>query len=420
MIKNNARTSAKIAVELAKLKIENSTVSSNKQINSVDKKQVTVIGGTNLDLSYKLEDEITLSMTGVTQPGEFSQVLGGVGRNMAEALMRLGISNSILISAVGNDVAGRFISEELIKIGMDTSRLYKIDENVSTGSYCALFGTSGDLKTAIGDMKAHDFIKPDFVSKHLEALKSSELCVIDADIPVETIKLVCDFCDKENIPVWFNPTDLRKCTKILSSNCYSKLTFMSPNYKELLTIFNEVLRNEDGHSEAFLSDLSSKYTDKLNKNDEKIEMNDLKLILKYLLKFIPFIVLTRGKEDLVLASSIQLSVDEKGQLPLKNNLAQFKAKPWNPHLYFFPVVDLEKSEKFINVSGAGDSNTSGIIAGMVRGYSLNCSIYNGLLSAKFALQTNGNVSKQLSNIDKAALDKLVEENRSNIKCAPLC
>lgn len=88
LIKNNARTSAKIALELKKLE-QNTKSSVNKNKNKVNapyKKQIAVIGGLNLDTYNKLKDEKTLGIKGVTQPSEFYQVLGGVGFNMANAL----------------------------------------------------------------------------------------------------------------------------------------------------------------------------------------------------------------------------------------------------------------------------------------------------------------------------------------------
>ena len=86
LIKNNAKISAKIALELKKFQTK--TPSSNSSTININKseKQITVIGGLNLDTYNKLIDEKTLNIKGVTQPAEFYQVLGGVGFNMANAL----------------------------------------------------------------------------------------------------------------------------------------------------------------------------------------------------------------------------------------------------------------------------------------------------------------------------------------------
>ena len=86
LIKNNARIGAKIAVALSKCQ--------KTPVNSRSTENVTVIGGVNLDNTYKLVDEKTVGLKGVTQPALFNQSLGGVGRNMAEALLRFNIKDS--------------------------------------------------------------------------------------------------------------------------------------------------------------------------------------------------------------------------------------------------------------------------------------------------------------------------------------
>jgi uncharacterized protein YunC (DUF1805 family) len=86
LIKNNAKISARIAIELKKIQASPITSNKSSSINLSNKKQITVIGGLNLDTYNKLKDETTLKIKGVTQPSEFYQVLGGVGFNMANAL----------------------------------------------------------------------------------------------------------------------------------------------------------------------------------------------------------------------------------------------------------------------------------------------------------------------------------------------
>ncbi len=68
LIKNNAKTSAKIALELKKLEIKNDSASSdfrvvlNRETNH--DKQITVIGGLNLDTYNRLIDEKTIKIKG--------------------------------------------------------------------------------------------------------------------------------------------------------------------------------------------------------------------------------------------------------------------------------------------------------------------------------------------------------------------
>lgn len=172
LIKNNARVSGKIAVALKNLKEKNSGQSNTKEKSSVlTDVQVTVVGGINLDMSYRLTDEKTLNVVGVTQPAVYSQTPGGVGRNMTEALVKLGIEKTSFITVIANDSAGKYLIEKSNEMRIDTSRFHCINEGkFSTGMYCAVFGCRGDLKIAYGDMKVHNFISPKLVEKNLESL----------------------------------------------------------------------------------------------------------------------------------------------------------------------------------------------------------------------------------------------------------
>lgn len=261
-------------------------------------------------------------------------------------------------------------------------------------------------------MRAHNYITPEFIQKNLDTLEQSELVVIDADIPKETIEYICNYCELNKIPIWFNPTDLRKCTKVIDTNCLSKLTYMSPNLKELLIIFDACLTREK-NSNTRLDQIRSKYMNNLSL--ESVEFDDLKEILKYLLSYVKFIVLSRGSKDLLFASRYDLDLNGLNQFSLKENYDKVNNKNPTPVLFKFPVVSLDSNETFVNVSGAGDSCTSGIITGIVNNYTFCTSIYNGLLAAKYALTTKNNVSEQLSVISSDDLHRLVDSKINKVK-----
>ncbi len=374
------------------------------------------MGGSNLDLTFKLSDTRTLSMPGVTQPGRFEYTLGGVGRNMSEALHRLGLAHTKLISVVANDVNGQYILNETRRLSMDTSNIVLLDrsEDVSSGSYCGVFSPEGELLLALGDMKAHDYITPRLIEQHAETIEKSEMCVLDANVSVETMEALCKFCAEKSIPIWYNPTDIRKCNRIVSS--LSKVTYISPNSKELLAIFKEMISRDDtAHFD--LIHLVGKYS--ALDSDHEIEFEDLKHMLNYLLKFVPFIFFSRGERDLVLASSFKLDLNRRGQFPLKNDLDRVRDAKWQPHLYLFPVLKLENGSEIVNVSGAGDSASSGYIAGIMKGYTVNCVVYNGLRAAMLTIMSNRTISPSLANISLSEIESLVERNEKNIETISL-
>lgn len=80
----------------------------------------------------------------------------GVGRNIAECLLRLG-TDPLLVSAVGNDASGSILLESLKKLGLNDSGVHVSDE-LATAVYSAVLDSSGDLDSAIADMRAFEAI----------------------------------------------------------------------------------------------------------------------------------------------------------------------------------------------------------------------------------------------------------------------
>jgi hypothetical protein len=113
-------------------------------------------------------------------------------------------------------------------------------------------------------MRSHATILPAYIQRHLPTLATSALCVLDADLPLESLHFAATFCQQRHIPLWYNPTDLRKSTKVVDARVLSNLTFMSPNTKELVAIFSAAVRADPSLDQAQrqqLTILGSKYSD---------------------------------------------------------------------------------------------------------------------------------------------------------------
>lgn len=86
----------------------------SEKISSIDNKTyVTVIGGSNIDIQGFPKNKLLMNNS---NPGEINISLGGVGRNIAENICRLGISTK-LISALGNDTYGNLILSKCKEYG---------------------------------------------------------------------------------------------------------------------------------------------------------------------------------------------------------------------------------------------------------------------------------------------------------------
>ena len=81
---------------------------------------VVVIGGANVDISVSSKTPL---VPHDSTPGEIHCSPGGVARNVAENLSRLGVNVS-LISVVGNDLFGQRLQEATAQAGVNVDALH--------------------------------------------------------------------------------------------------------------------------------------------------------------------------------------------------------------------------------------------------------------------------------------------------------
>ena len=118
--------------------------------------------------------------------GTVKMSLGGVGRNIAENLVRLDIETK-LISVLGDDIYGSKILEESALIGLDTKDcLILKGENTST--YLAIIDETHDMSVAISSMDIYERMTVDFIKDKKHVIDNSELVVLDTNIPVEVME----------------------------------------------------------------------------------------------------------------------------------------------------------------------------------------------------------------------------------------
>lgn len=146
---------------------------------------VVIIGGTNVDIQGFPKKELVFKDSNI---GNISISLGGVGRNIGENLVRLGV-NTNLISIIGDDVYGNMILEESKKIGLNLENTL-ILEGESTSVYLSVLNEIGDMEVAISSMDIYDKMDIDFVKKHKEIIENAKLCIMDTNIPKEIIEYI--------------------------------------------------------------------------------------------------------------------------------------------------------------------------------------------------------------------------------------
>lgn len=143
------------------------------------------IGGANID--RKLRTLAALQM-GTSNPAAQRETPGGVARNVAENLARLGLPTQ-LITAVGDDAAGRALLEHAASAGLSTQgSLLAGDAN--TGSYTAVLDEAGQMLLALAAMPLADRLTPEFLRRSSAQRAQARLTVLDLNLPADSVALL--------------------------------------------------------------------------------------------------------------------------------------------------------------------------------------------------------------------------------------
>lgn len=191
---------------------------------------VFVIGGVNMDISGTPAAELR---TGDSNPGRVTLSPGGVGRNIAENLSRLGRRVS-LITVLGDDAYAGIIREHCRNAGIDLSFSFT-DSMGRTSTYLCLNESNGDLHAAVSDMAICEQMTPERLEPLRPMLNRGSFLIADANLPEETLAWIAG---NITIPIAADPVSAAKAARLRP--LLRKLTFLKPNLQEaeILTGFS--------------------------------------------------------------------------------------------------------------------------------------------------------------------------------------
>ena len=152
-----------------------------------DRRPVLCVGAANLD--RKLRSVAALQM-GTSNPASAQQAFGGVARNIAENLARLGLPVALL-TALGDDAAGQSLLEHAQQAGIDTRASLRLADTPS-GTYTAVLDERGEMLVALADMALYDALTPQFLASRLPQRAAAALTVADLNLPRDSIAALLD------------------------------------------------------------------------------------------------------------------------------------------------------------------------------------------------------------------------------------
>jgi pseudouridine kinase len=186
---------------------------------------VLVIGSAGVDIIGRLDRQ---SLSGTSNPGRIRTSFGGVARNVAENLARLGQPVNF-ISVVGQDSTGDDLIRQLESAGVDVSAVLRTNK-YSTGTYLGVVNSKGELQFGIDDMRATSLLSSDYLRKHVGLFKKASLLFFDANLGIATIKTMMSLANRAQLRVCADPTS----TSLADRLCpyMSRLSLITPNSSE--------------------------------------------------------------------------------------------------------------------------------------------------------------------------------------------
>ena len=298
------------------------------------KSGITCIGGANIDRKMQLADSL---IPETSNPAKTEQTSGGVARNIAENLGRLG-RDANLITVVGEDTEGSWLLQQT-KSFADISGSQRL-LNERTGAYSAILNKEGEMMFALADMNIYESVDIPFIEKRWGMISSSEMVLLDTNFPEDVLKYIIRRCQSEGIPLTVIPVSAPKVKKL-------------PPSLEGVSWF---ICNK-GEAEMYL--------------DRKIETEGdyFKAAKDLTLRGAERAVITRGDQGLIYYTTYK---EATAILP--------------------PKVEVQ------DVTGAGDALVAGILFGYLKGSDTDGACRIGVICSSITLQSKHTVAPTLNKI----------------------
>jgi pseudouridine kinase len=204
-------------------------------------KHVLVIGASSLDVKGRAWEPLQM---GTSNRGRIRNSLGGVARNIAENLARLGVP-TVLLSAVGDDGSGQRLLAQTAESGVDTSHIV-VDPEGRTSSYLAILDHLGGVFGSIDDMVIMKHITPRLMYDNRRLFRDSRMIVVDANVPRRTLETIFRLATRYSIPVCADPTSRTLASRLCPY--LDQLHMVTPNTTEAEALLGQ--GPIDGRNEA--------------------------------------------------------------------------------------------------------------------------------------------------------------------------
>ncbi|MCC7354489.1 MAG: carbohydrate kinase family protein [Anaerolineae bacterium] len=298
----------------------------------MDQRPVLVIGTSIMDTKGQAFGPL---MPGTPNPGHVRISAGGVGRNVAENLARLGI-HTILFSAVGDDEEGRYLLKRTAEAGVDVSQVLVTPAH-PTGEYLVVLDEAGTPAISISDTRVIEAVTPAYVNSHRRYFRDAAMVILDANLSPATIISVLKAAKRAGIPVCADPTAMALAPKLRRH--LPELYMVTPNMREAEVLCGECIGSRD--------------------------------------------------EAITVANSLVRMGVEVAIIALAELGVVYATAETSGHVPAFPC-------EIVDLTGAGDALTAGVVFGLLHEMPLDEAVRLGAAAAAFTVQNRETVHSGLT------------------------
>lgn len=184
---------------------------------------VIVAGGLNADLQGRSRSPFR---PGDSNPGVASLAAGGVGRNIAENLARLGCRVD-LVSVLGDDELSAWLLAGCARLGIGT-KLIHILPDTAASQYLCLLDSDGSLVGAVASMDGMEVLTPDILARRASSFQAADLIAADANLPPAALEWLTGTLAGK--PLLLDPVSASKAVRALP--CVGRFSMVKPNRAE--------------------------------------------------------------------------------------------------------------------------------------------------------------------------------------------
>jgi pseudouridine kinase len=147
---------------------------------------VAVVGGINMDIQGRCFGAFRAADS---NPGESCMSPGGVGRNIAENLARLGVRTE-LVTVLGDDTLSAELAKSCGRLGIGVRGALRLSSTPASQYICLIDGGEeggGRLIGAVAAMDSFERLTPHRLEERSGLLDGASLVVVDANLSAESL-----------------------------------------------------------------------------------------------------------------------------------------------------------------------------------------------------------------------------------------